>query len=154
MVDVEVVNLVLGIIGTVTGILALSAHFWRLKRESPRLKTEVLKCEHDFEEDKKRLSFWADLQIRNLGDRGTDMLGIDLAFEDDKQEYNLKLDCQQPVFEDDLIMWIRPHETMKKFQTAFTTYDGDVKEQIGCTLTIYHTHGAEKVKAVSERRKQ
>jgi len=152
--DVEVVSLVLGIIGTVTGIVALSLHYWKLRRETPRLKTEVLRCEHDFEEEKKTLSFWADLQIRNLGDRGTDILGIDLAFEDDEQKHNLKLEYQSPVFEDDLIKWIRPHETIEKSQTAFTIYEGDVKEQIDCTFTIYHTHGAEKVEAVSERRKQ
>ena len=151
---VEVVNLVLGIVGTVTGIVALSVHFWRLRRESPRLKIEVLKCEHDFEEEKKTLSFWAELQIRNLGDRGTDILDIDLTFKNDEQEHSLRMEHHGELFEGDLERWIHPHETIKKSKTTFIRYEGDIKERIDCTLIIYHTHGAEKVKAVSERRKR
>jgi len=151
--EIEVLNLVLGIIGTITGIVALSVHFLRLRRENPRLKIEVLKCEHDFEEEKKTLSFWAELQIRNLGDRGTDILGVDLTFEDDEQEHNLRMEHHGELYEDDLKRWIHPHQTIEKSLTTFTKYEGDIKERINCTLTIYHTHGAEKAKVISERRK-
>lgn len=156
MSDFSVVNLVLGIIGTVTGIIALFIHFWKLRRESPRLKIEVLKCEHDFEEKKKTVSFWVDLQVKNLGDRGTSRYGMDLTFEDNGKERRLEMVHYGRYTVNDIKQkgWISPHETIKISETVYARYEGDKKEQIDCTLTIYHTHGAEKVKTVSKKREQ
>lgn len=140
----ETINLLLGIIGTVTGVLALSIHFWRLKRESPNLKIDVIKFEHVFREEKKTLTFWAEIFIRNLGDRGTDILGIDLEFKDNNdQKQKIELNYFRPV-EADLIKWIRPHETATNSRTASIEYDADVTEELDCTLIINHTHGSKK----------
>jgi hypothetical protein len=151
-INMDIVNLTLGIIGTIAGVVSLSVHLWRLRRENPRLTIRVLSCEHSFEKETKALSFWSEMELRNLGDRGTDVLGIDVKFEDDEKEYTLKMSNQEPVVEDDLIRWIRPHETIRTVQTAFTKFEGTPKEQIECTFTIYHTHGAEKIKTKSQKR--
>jgi hypothetical protein len=150
-IDMDIVNLTLGIIGTIAGVVSLSVHLWRLKRENPRLAIKVLSCEHSFEHETKALSFWSEMEVRNLGDRGTDILGIDVKFEEDEKEYTLKMANQEPVVEDDLIRWIRPHETIRTLQTAFMKFEDTPKEQIACTFTIYHTHGAEKIKANSQK---
>jgi hypothetical protein len=151
-IDMDIVNLTLGIIGTIAGVVSLTVHLWRLQRENPRLTIRVLRCEHSFEKETKALSFWSEMELRNLGDRGTDVLGTDLRFEEDEKEYTLKMSNQEPVIEDDLIRWIRPHETIRTVQTTFLKFEGAPKEQIDCTFTIYHTHGAEKIKAKSQKR--
>jgi hypothetical protein len=146
----------LGIIGTVTGIIALFISYWTLKKEKPHLKVEIEKCEHDYEDKNKTLSFWSDFLIKNLGDRGTSILGIDLTFEDGEKKYELEMEHYGPLFESDVKRhgWIHPHETVEYSQTTHMQYEGDKKERINCTLVIYHTHGADSVKVVSERRKQ
>ena len=58
---------------------------------------------------------------------------------------------QEQVIEGDIIRWIRPHETIRTIQTAFTKYE-KTRPQIECLFTVYHTHGAEKIKAKSQRR--
>jgi hypothetical protein len=151
-INLDLVNLTLGIIGTIAGIVSLSVHLWRLRRENPRLAIRVLNCEHDFEKETKALSFWSEIELRNLGDRGTNLLGIDVKFKGEEDEFTLKMSNQEPVVENDSIKWIRPHETIRTFQTAFIKFDGSANEQIDCIFTIYHTHGAEKVKAKSQRR--
>ena len=151
-INMDIVNLTLGIVGTVAGVVSLSVHLWRLRRENPRLTIKVLKCEHDFEKETKALSFWSEMELRNLEDRGTNILGIDLKFEYNEKEYNLKMSNQELVVSDDLIRWIRPHETIRTVQTTFIKFEDKIKEQIECTFTIYHTHGAEKIKANSQKR--
>jgi len=151
----DLANLVLGIIGTITGSIAIFIHFWRLRKESPRLEGEILKCEHDFAVSKskiKTVSFWVELQIKNLGDRGTSINDIDLNFEDDGQNYHLKGYFRGNV-EDSQRRWISPHETINISVDYWITFEGNDKEQIDCTFTIYHTHGSQNVKTISQKRK-
>ena len=58
---------------------------------------------------------------------------------------------QEQVIEGDLIRWIRPHETIKTLQTSFTKFEDKPKSQIECLFTVYHTHGAEKIRAKSQK---
>ncbi len=155
--SIDITNLVLGIIGTITGSIAIFIHFWRLRKESPRLETKVLKCEHDFTFSKsqiKTISFWAGFQIKNLGDRGTSVNDIELSFEDDEKKYQLKKWYYRGTVEKSERRWINAHETIDIEADFFNTFEGTDKEQIDCTFNIYHTHGAKKVKTVSKRRKQ
>lgn len=153
---IEIANLVLGIIGTVTGSIAIFIHFWRLRRESPRLEAKVLKCEHDFTLSTsgiKSISFWAEVQIKNLGDRGTSINDMDIIFEDNGNEYRLKKKYFRGLTEESKRRWINAHDIIDIEADFYETFEGNEKEQIDCTFTIYHTHGAEKVKAVSQKRK-
>jgi hypothetical protein len=154
IINMDIVNLTLGIVGTIAGVVSLTVHLWRLKRENPRLTIILLSCEHNFEEDTKALSFWNEIELRNLGDRGTDILGIEMTFRAKEKEYTLKMSDQEPEIDDDAIRWIRPHETIRTFQTAFTKFEGIPEEQIDCIFTIYHTHEAEKLKAKSYKKNQ
>ena len=150
-INMDIVNLTLGIVGTIAGVVSLSVHLWRLKRENPRLAINVLKCEHDFEKETKALSFWNEIEVRNLGDRGTNILGIDMKFRAKEKEYTLKMSNQEPELGNDTIRWIRPHETIRTFQTSFTKFECKPDEQIDCLFIVYHTHGAEKIKFKSQK---
>jgi hypothetical protein len=153
----DIANLVLGIIGTLTGSIAVIIHIWRLRRESPRLETKVLKCEHDFTVSKsqiKTISFWAEFQMKNLGDRGTSVNDISLSFEDDGKKYQLKKRYYRGTFVESERKWINAHHTMDIEADFYDTFEGNDKEQIDCTFTIFHTHGAKNVKAVSQKREE
>ena len=151
-INMDMVNLTLGIVGTIAGVVSLSVHLWRLRRENPRLTLGVLSCEHDFAHESKALSFWSEMELRNLGDRGTNILGIDVKFRAKEKDYTLKMSNQEPDSDDDSIRWIRPHETIRTFQTAFIKFEDKPEKQIDCIFTIYHTHGAEKIRAKSHKR--
>lgn len=146
-------SLVLGLIGTITGIIALFIHFWKLRKENPRIKVEVLKCEHDFEEKRNQVSFWAKFQIRNLGDRGTSINDVNLAFVSDDQEHCLKKRYFRGRREHSQRRWINPHETIDLEVDFYEKYQGQVKERINCTFSIFHTHRVETVEAISGKRK-
>ena len=152
-INMDFVNLTLGIIGTIAGVVSLTVHLWRLQRENPRLTISVLSCEHSYQHETKALSFWSEIELRNLGDRGTNILGIDLKFEgNDKKECTLQMSNQEQVIGGDVIRWIRPHETMRTLQIAFTKSENKPKQQIDCLFTVYHTHGAERAKTKSQKR--
>lgn len=158
----DLANLVLGIIGTITGSIAIILHFWRLRKESPHLKIKVSECKHIFTETRKRetvISFEVDFHIKNLGDRGTSINDAELTLEEDGKKYLLK---KQSFRVEDSVSregwmgdrkWISPHETTDMTADFWIRYEGEKREEIDCTLTIYHTHGAERVKAVSQKRK-
>lgn len=74
-------ELALGIIGTVTGILSLLITFWKTLRETPRIKiTDTLIQLEKKEEDKiiGKLSF----NVSNLGDRATSVARVNVVLGD------------------------------------------------------------------------
>jgi hypothetical protein len=146
------VNLVLGIIGTITGIIGLFIHFWRFRRENPRIEVKALGCEHSIESERSQISFWATFQMKNLGDRGTSINDVDLVFVSDNKEHLLKKILFRPM-EYSQRRWIDPHETIDLGADYLGKYEGEVKEKINCTFLIYHTHGRKKIRALSQRRK-
>ena len=157
MSEFSAINLVLGIVGTVTGIMALFIHFWRLRRERPRLETKVLQCKHDFTVSKsqiKTISFWAGFQIKNLGDRGTSINDIDLTFMDNGKEYRFKKQYFRGLRKESERRWLNAHDTIDIEADFYDTFEGNDKEQIDCTFTIYHTHGSQTAKTISQKRKQ
>jgi type II restriction/modification system DNA methylase subunit YeeA len=152
------INIALGIIGTVTGAIALFISFWTLRKEKPRLKIRILNLEHDFavsHSQIKTISFWVMFQIRNLGDRGTSINDTELAFIDDGKQHSLKKEYWKGyAHESERRNWINAHETKEMKDDLYGRFDGNEKERMDCVFTIYHTHGALHVDAVSERRKQ
>jgi hypothetical protein len=152
---IEIANLVLGIIGTITGSLAMFVHYWRLRRENPRLAIEVSKCEHDFALSTyqiRTISFWAKFQIKNQGDRGTRINDIGLVFSVDGKECRLKKQYFHGQGRETESRWIEAHDIEDIEADFWEAFEGSEKERIDCTFTIYHTHGAEEVEAVSIKR--
>lgn len=151
--ELSIVNFVLGIIGTITGIGALIIHLLRLRKENPRIKVKVLSCEHDFEPKRNQLSFWTKFQIRNLGDRGTSLNDMDLVFISDNKRHLLKKQYFRGPVEASERKWINPRETMDLEVDFWEEYRGEVEEKINCTFSIYHTQGKETTTTVSQKRK-
>jgi hypothetical protein len=147
--SMDLINLTLGIVGTTAGIVSLAVHLWRLKREKPNLVLRNIRCVHEYEKETKALSFLCELEIRNVGDRGTNILGVDLKFDYKKTEYGIKTISQDEDTPNTNLKWIRPHETIHVTQIALTRFSELPKKQINCNFTLYHTHGAEELKVTS-----
>jgi hypothetical protein len=149
------INLVLGIIGTITGAIALFISYWIYRKENPRLEMSVSKCEHDFTlstSQVKTISFWVTFQIKNLGDRGTSINDVGLFFRSNGNHYRLKKRYFRGLTVESERKWINAHETMDIEADFYETYEGNDKTQIECTFSVYHTHGAKKVTTVSQKR--
>jgi hypothetical protein len=147
-------NLALGLIGTITGTIALFISYWTLRKESPRLRMAVLKCEHSIKvqtSQVRTITFWVEVQVRNIGDRHTSVYDMTLAFEDNGKKYSFKKDYFRDVLPEEPRILIPAHDVVNVGADFYHRYEGNDKEQIKCTLAIYHTHKTEVVETVSQR---
>lgn len=164
----ELLNVsILGIIGTVTGILALLIS-WRLySKQKPNIKIKVVKCEHNFpnlsEKNKTRdIRFWTKFQVKNVGDRGTKINAITLSFKTNGKEYHLKERNLQDELSDLLSVmvkstpknsdrWIKSHDTSDVGADFDSLFDGPEENQFECTFTICDTHKEYVVTSISKK---
>jgi len=150
------INIALGIIGTVTGAIALFISWWTLRKESPRLRMTVLKCEHSIKvstNQVKTITFWVEIQIKNIGDRHTSVYDMSLAFEDNWNKYSFKKNYFRDIPSQEQRILVPAHDVVHVKADFYERYEGNDKEQIKCTLTMYHTHKTEVVETVSRRAK-
>jgi len=146
-------NLALGVIGTITGAIALFISGWTLRKESPRLRMTVLKCEHSIKvqtNQVRTITFWVEIQVRNIGDRHTSVYDMSLAFEDNGNKYSFKKGYFRDIPSQGHIL-IPAHGVVNIRADFYERYEGNDKEQIKCTLAIYHTHKTEVVETVTQR---
>lgn len=151
--NINVANLVLGIVGTITGAIALFVSYWTLRKENPKLKIRALKCEHNVRvstNNIKTLSFWTELQIKNVGDRGTSINDAEIEFEVNGRRYTFKK--QYFVNAAAKNIWVNPHETTYVEVQFWEAYDGADLENLDCTLKVYDTHRCMNVAVNSHRR--
>jgi hypothetical protein len=151
------ITLVLGLIGTVTGIIALLISYWTYRKEKPNLETEVLSLTHNFtptSSNGKHINFWVRFRLKNLGDRGTRINDIGLSFKINEHEYDLKANEIREVTPDGLLKagpdFIEAHDTLVIEADFYRTYEGkDEQEKIDCKFTLFHTHGSYDFKTTS-----
>jgi len=77
-------ELILGIIGTATGIFGTIISLYsiyltrkRMQREKPVLSVKVLDCRHKVSDDSKSTVLYLQYVVHNMGDRGTHLNEID-----------------------------------------------------------------------------
>jgi len=154
MSEYPAINLVLGLIGTVTGTIALIISYIVYRKDQPRLKVTITKCIHNFNDALTHINLWVTFQIRNQGDRGTRINDAGLSFSINEQKYNLKKQNFGEFHGGSLTsVWIKAHDT-----ESFTAYfsenlESNLKkklESIDCTFTIYHTHEPLTIKTTSK----
>jgi hypothetical protein len=150
------IGLVLGIIGTVTGIFALFISYWTYRKAKPHLKLKVTKCVHEFmfsRSQVKHITFWSFFQIRNLGDRGTRIREVELTFKIGTKKYTLRKYEPREKLEHEQTIWVEAHDTALVGAYFTTPFDSNEEERIECTFITYHTHGVNRINAVSNREK-
>ena len=154
----DIANLILGIIGTVTGSIAVVIHFWGLKKANPHLDIKPLKSEHSFKvstSQVKTVSFWTEFEVKNLGDRGTSINDISLSFKDNNRKITarkkwFRLDGEYPPNDK---IWIDAHKTLNVgADFVAIEFQGDDKDQIDCVYMFHHTHRTQKIETTSKRR--
>jgi hypothetical protein len=159
----NIASLVLGIIGTISGLTAL---YLTYKSQKPNLKIEVKYCSHhyqtsDFFDSKMELRFLAGLEIKNYSIRGTSVNKIDFSFTENGEKH---------VIEDDLYgkmtkamdssgkeiirierRWIGPFETIGLAPILVEEFRGTQKEEIEGVFTVYSTHKKYTMKYTSKK---
>jgi hypothetical protein len=152
--EISNINIVLGILGTVTGAIALFISWWTLRKESPRLRMTVLKCEHSIKVQTshvRTITFWVEIQVKNIGDRHTSVYDMSLAFEDNGNKYSFKKGYFRDIPSQEQRILVPAHDVVNVRADFYERYEGNDKEQIRCTLAIYHTHKTEVVETVSQK---
>ena len=149
-------ELALGIVGTITGILALAIHFIRLRREKPRLKAEVIECSHSFRTKKDggvdRIYIKPIFKITNLGDRGTNISDVRISFTVNDKKYSDKeaeyWSADGPLPKER--RWVNAHETIEICPRFEFPYDEESLESIECLFIVQHPHRKEIIKTTSK----
>jgi hypothetical protein len=140
----------LGLIGAITGILAIIISIYTYRKENPNLRVTVTGCQHKFEvstSNIKTIRFFSEFHINNVGDRGTRISDIGLWFKVGEKEYCLKKTGFWNMTDES--KWIEAHDNVDLEANFSIEYTSDEKDQLDCYFTIYHTHNPCKVKAVS-----
>jgi len=140
-------NLVLGIIGTITGVIALLVSYWTYRNAKPRLEVTAKRAEHVIDKRfPKKIGFTFIFTIKNRGDRGTTLNEIEMSYKDNGKTHSQK----QEIEEGDMMMVggvhkvnLNPHETIDKL----ILFDDDSIEEppkatMDFSFILYHTHGA------------
>jgi hypothetical protein len=162
------VNL-LGIIGAVSGIIALVISYRTYSKQKPNLKVKVANCEHNqfFQTDIHHvaINLWAKFQIKNVGDRGTSINDIVLSFMVDGKKYqfhkkyfrsskDFQTTSDLENFKPSQSIWIEAHDTIDIDAGFNEQFDGREENQIVCVFTIYDTHKTYRVRAISKNKKK
>jgi hypothetical protein len=146
-------TLVLGIVGTVTGAIALFISAWTYRKEAPHLKASVTECKHKItlsaDAKSKTLYFWATLLIKNRGDRGTRITDSKISFSVGDKDYCYSKKYFRGIKPDTESKWVEAHDTIELSADFYEVYDGEEKNQIKCQLTLFHTHGITKADVTS-----
>ena len=142
----------LGLIGTLTGVVAIVISILVYRKENPNLKINVINCQHKFMVSTskiKTIDFFAEFHINNVGDRGTRINDIELSFKVGEKEYHMKKSGFWNRTSESI--WIEAHDNIDLDANFYIKYESDEKDRLNCIFTIYHTHNPCKVKAVSEK---
>ena len=137
--------LVLGAIGTTTGVLALILHFLKFRRERPHLKIDVLNCEHKVDEDGNSTMLHIKYTLHNIGDRGTQLNKIEAFATDFNGEKhhaseNIKVSRSR----------LDAHHSLTLFHYFRFTPHFQYKEKMECNFKLHHTHGVFEFQCESE----
>lgn len=152
---------ILGLIGTITGVLALLISYRTYASAKPKLNVTVKKCEHLYDkltqEKSEKIIINSQLSISNVGDRRTTLNETEIQFVHDGKNYAFKKEFKRTVYDDDnnelgfSKVSIDPHETINEYLYFDGLVEGNEQEKIACGFKIFHTHGEYSFKATSER---
>jgi hypothetical protein len=130
MTPLEIIGLILGIVGTVTGVFSTFLHYWKTRKEKPILNVEVLECKHYCHQEQCVLGI--EFLIKNTGDRDTWVTSIEASFTDGGKIYN-QLNYVQTCI-------VNAHASIR-VRELFNFPSVLIRERCTFKLKLNHTHG-------------
>jgi hypothetical protein len=149
---------ILGLIGTITGALALLISYRTYTNARPNLKVKVKKIEHysDSFIEEKNMTIATRLAISNCGDRPTTLNEIEAQFTQEGKQYKFKEEFLRTVTDGEENIGyskisVEPHETTDEY-VYLKGLVSIIPQEIICNFRIYHTHGICSFRATSSKR--
>ena len=146
-------ELILGIIGSVTGVMgatSLIIHILRYLKEKPKIEVELVDASHYYQrrgENKKNyfLCFILETHVRNKGDRGTTIGEAILDFTLGEEKHRMTTDINERVDPNDMVkIWPR--------FDFLSSYDKEpIQGEIPFRLIFYHARGQEVLEGTSKK---
>jgi len=143
-------ELILGIVGTLTGILGLVIHLTRIMRERPQLKVEIVRCQHHVatyktggQSKKVGTLIEVEMRVHNRGDWDTTLNDAQILIKDYRSgKEKLKTGGIEV-----------PGHTTRVLEHSFSVPGIEISDSSAdCVFILYHTHGKQRVTAVSNLR--
>ncbi|MCW4030277.1 MAG: hypothetical protein NWE92_11595 [Candidatus Bathyarchaeota archaeon] len=147
MSEYPIINLALGIIGTITGVIALFISYWTHSQEKPILKVKVKSLTHEQGINPSVIKFHFEFLLSNKGNRPTTLNEIQLTFLHKGKKYSVNKEIRN-------VMRLEDNEPARVQAEAcqtitdyiwFDFYSDEIKEiieKIPCEFKIFHTHKA------------
>jgi hypothetical protein len=151
-------ELVLGILGSSTGIAALVIQVLKYLKERPKIKAQIKEHKHFYQPivdsppytqsiggstSNYWLTFLIETLVRNKGDRATTIGDAILDFKIGKKEYRITTDDLKVRVESNDLVRVRPQLAMRFMNISAK------QEKILFKLTLVHTHGEIKLDGTS-----
>jgi len=145
-------ELILGIIGSVTGVSALLLDLMRYLKEKPKIEAEVVDATHSFfdlpDKNSRTLSFDVEVRIKNKGDKGITIGEAKTEITVGKELHVLsqkpKMISPYMPHEEDMALRVEPHDLVTTTLTFY--YDASIdklpkQEEMPFKLFLPHAHG-------------
>lgn len=139
----DIQQLTIAIVGTALTTITVIVLIWRLTREKPRLKIEVISCQHKVRADNKATLLGLKFRVHNEGDKATTLTQLDVKLSDvtgygHAATKELKTDV----------------EAHKSTETVTPLFLFEPPFQYGtvlqCAFALHHTHGKKSFVASSK----
>ena len=130
------IELLLGIIGTITGvfgtIVSTILYLMKYRKEKPILKVTVESCKHKVAKSGNKTDLKCEFIVSNIGDRGTTLNKLELSLYDwngnlHSQTQDLNIDVEGGSS--------KPLVLLFEFRPPF-----QYGENIGCKFVLHHTY--------------
>jgi hypothetical protein len=152
----------LSVAGLFVSIVAIVFTGLTYRRQTPRLKVEVLRCDHLYAttaiSTDKFLKIYTSFRVSNIGDRPTRLNSISLkvTLEGKTRSLNTavaELGLNTGYFNPEPNKWIEAHDFI-----SFVTLSTDAvfinpTEELKCIFTLSHTNGLKKISTTSKMTK-
>lgn len=138
-ISLELITLILGLVGSATGVASLIVHALKFRKERPNIVAELVDAKHfyrrrDEGEEIYQLGFLLDTQVINKGDRGTTIGKAILHFTiGEKRHHITAIDFEERLEPNDMTT-VRPHFV---FDSSYD--EAPEQEEIPFKLILGHT---------------
>jgi hypothetical protein len=144
--------------GLLISFIAIAFTGLTYRRQQPRLKVEILRCDHLYASTAtspdKFLKIWTSFRVSNTGDRPTKLKSISLKVTLEGKTRNLNTAIAElgegtGSYNPEPDRWIQAHDFIKFVTLSTDTVFINPTQELNCVFTLSHTHSSIRITATS-----